>query len=543
MHFRVNCARSPQQNKGTNIMNRKTRLGIGVAATLALPLALGGCATERTLRIATHAPLEILDPITTTAYITRTHGYLVYDTLFAFDENGEVQPQMVDDWEVSADGRTWSFTLREGLRWQDGAPVTAEDCVASLQRWGQRDGAGQQLFRDIESLRAVDDDTFVLTLREPRGFVLETLAKISANVPFMMPARVAATDAYTPVADTLGSGPYIFRKEGWTPGANAVYEKNQRYVARSDPPSLAAGSKQPMSDRIELISFATQEEAVQALKDGTVHYMESPSVRMVASLQEDPGIVVTTTDPLGNIAMLRFNAQQPPFDDPAIRRAVVMSLQQRDFMSAALEDPGYWRACYSVFPCGTVLENDAASAMLKIADPELGRQLVRTARYDGTPVVLLNPVDVEVISAFALVAADTMREIGLNVVVEDMSWAELLERRNSRGPASDGGWSAFTTWWLAGDLLDPTSIAFSGDPASGWIGWPADAELEALRTAYVQAPTLAERRVIATQVQERVLQIGAFGILGQFFEPVAFRTSVRGITTPIQFYWGMYVED
>src|SRR3990167_5994480 len=144
-------------------------------AALIIPLATGAC--DNNVRVATHAKLENLDPIWTTAYITRNHGYLVYDTLFALDQNFEPQPQMVDSFTTSSDGKTWTFVLRPGLKWHDGTNVTAEDCVASLQRWGKRDGAGQLLFRDAESLTAQDARSFTLKLREPKGQGLETLAK------------------------------------------------------------------------------------------------------------------------------------------------------------------------------------------------------------------------------------------------------------------------------------------------------------------------------------------------------------------------------
>ena len=100
-----------------------------------------------------HSDLKILDPIWTTAYITRNHGYMIYDTLFAIDANGQIKPQMVDKYELSADKLTWTFTLRDGLQWHDGAPVTAEDCVASIKRWGARDAMGQKLMTFVKDMR------------------------------------------------------------------------------------------------------------------------------------------------------------------------------------------------------------------------------------------------------------------------------------------------------------------------------------------------------------------------------------------------------
>ena len=511
-----------------------------LAATL-LCLALGACA-ENTLRVATHARLESLDPIWTTAYITRNHGYLVYDTLFAMNANYEPQPQMVDAWTVSSDQKTWTFKLRDGLKWDDGSDVTAADCVASLERWGKRDGMGQQLFSDVESLTAPDDKTIVMKLKAPYDLVLESLGKMSSNVPFMMPKRIAEADPFTPIEDPTGSGPFVFKKDEWVPGAKAVYVKNPKYLPRSEPPSLAAGGKVAKADKIEWIYFSDQAAAVKALIDGDVDYLESPSTKLLPALEADKDVIVASTDPLGNIGMVRFNSLLPPFDKPEIRRAVLMAIKQDDYMKAALQDPRYWRTCYSVFACGTPYANDAGSDVMKTGDLEAAKKALQAAGYDGTPVVILNPIDIPVISAFTQVTADNLRKIGMKVELQDMDWATLLKRRANRGPVSEGGWNMFHTWWIAADLVDPGGIAFSGDPQNGWYGWPKDDELEKYRAAFAEARSLEEKKKLATEVQARLLADGAFGVLGQFFEPVAFRKDVKGITSPIQFFWTMSPE-
>lgn len=515
----------------------KSRLCV---AMLAMSLALVGCANV--VRIAPHTDLKIFDPVWTTAYITRNHGYLVYDTLFSLDENLDPKPQMVDKWSTSDDKKTWTFSLRSGLKWHDGTDVTAADCVASLLRWGKRDGMGQQLFRDVESISATDQSTFVIRFKVPNEFVLEALAKVSANVPFMMPKHVAETDPLKPIEDTTGSGPFIFKRSAWEPGAKVVYVKNSAYVPRAEPASLAAGGKLARADRIEWIHFPDQASAVAALIAGEIDYIESPSTKLLPALQDKENIVVASTDPLGNIAMIRFNTLLPPFDKPAVRRAVLAAMQQEDYMSAALGDKSFWQTCYSVFPCGTPLSNDAASELMKPAGLDAAKAALRRAGYDGTPVVILNPVDSPVISALTKVTVDKLQSLGIAVRVDDMTWAALTERRANRGPVSEGGWNIFHTWWLAADMMDPMAIAFSGDQSSGWYGWPNDPTLEELRTAYMRTKSAAERKQIAIKIQKQVAETGVLGILGQFFEPVAYSTKVLGITTPIQFHWNLYMD-
>ncbi len=521
-------------------MKKLSKLGSRLVG-LAISLALVGCANV--VRVAPHTELKVVDPIWTTAYVTRNHGYLVYDTLFALDENFEPQPQMVDRWTVSDDKKTWVFHLRDGLKWHDGSDVTADDCVASLQRWAKRDGVGQQLFRDLESLAATDGKTLTLQFKVPNTILLEALAKMSANVPFMMPKRVAETDPYKPIEDATGSGPFIFQKSASEAGRKTVYVRNAAYVPRAEPQSLAAGGKVAKADRIEWIYYPDQNAALAALVDRKVDYVESPTAKAVVPLEGRQDIVIASTDPLGNVAMVRFNTELPPFDKPAVRLAVLQAMQQEDYMTAALGDARYWRVCHSVFPCGTPLANEAAVDRLKASGPDEAKKLLAAAGYDGTPVVILNPVDSPVISALTKVTAEKLRQLGMVVQIQDMSWAALTERRASRAPVAQGGWNMFHTWWLAADVMDPMSIVFSGDPQNGWYGWPNDPVLESLRAAYAHASNAAEKKQVAMKVQSRIAETGVIGILGQFFEPVAYSSKVLGITTPIQFYWNMSIDQ
>ena len=204
----------------------------------------------KTIKAVMHADLRALDPIVSSAYITRDHGYMVYDTLVAMDSSFTIRPQMAD-WKVSDDKLTYTFTLRDGLKWHDGTPVTAEDCVASLKRWAAVDGMGQKLMDFAASLQATDARTITLRLKEPYGLVLESLGKPSTFVPFMMPKRLADTPPEKPVAEQIGSGPFKFVQAEFQPGVKAIYEKNKDYVPRSEPPSWTSGGKVVKVDRVE----------------------------------------------------------------------------------------------------------------------------------------------------------------------------------------------------------------------------------------------------------------------------------------------------
>lgn len=526
-----------------------TRRSMLAAAAVLAPLAIGATANlsdasaETVLRVIPHADLKNLDPIWTTAYISRNHGYLIYDTLFAMDESFTPQPQMASGYTVSDDKLTWTITLRDGLKWHDGADVTAEDCIASLKRWGARDGMGQQLMGVMESMTAPDGKTIVLKLKSPYGLVLESIGKISSNVPFMMPKRIAETDPFEQIAEYIGSGPFMFSKEEWVPGSKVVYKKNASYVPRSEAPSAAAGGKIAKVDRVEWTYFPDQNTAMNALISGEVDYFESPANDLMPILSANEDVTVEINDPLGNIGFARFNHLLPPFDNVDVRRAAIMAMKQEDYLGAAVGDQQFWKTCYSVFPCGTPLDNDVGSDVMKTGDLDKAKAALEAAGYDGTPVVIMQPTDIPLLSAFSLVTAQKLRKIGMKVDLQAMDWSTLTSRRAKRDPISEGGWNIFHTWWIGADVIDPMAIAFSGNPDKGWFGWPTDPALEEARTSFATAATAEEKKEIGMKVQERLWAIGASGHLGQFFVPVAYRNNVKGlIKSPVQFFWNMSVN-
>jgi len=530
-------------------MIRSTRRALLFAAALAVPaLAFAApqpAAAEKVLRVIPHADLKNLDPIWTTAYISRNHGYLVYDTLFALDEDLNVQPQMVDTWTVSDDKLTWTFKLRDGLNWHDGPPVTAEDCVASLRRWGARDGMGQALMDVIDSLTAADAKTIVMKLKEPYGLVLESIGKISSNVPFMVPKRMAETDPFEQMPETIGSGPFKFSKEEWVPGAKVVYLKNEAYVPRDEPASGAAGGKVAKVDRVEWIYIPDQQTAMNALINGEVDYYENPPPDLAPILEAAEGVVVEVNDPLGNQGMLRMNHLHPPFNNVDVRRAVLKSIDQEVYMQAAVGNKKFYSICNSYYACGSPLETDAGNKLVTSPSLEEAKKMLAATDYDGTPIVIIQPTDIAILSAFSLVTAQRLRAIGMKVEMQAMDWSTLTSRRAMKEPIDKGGWNIFHTWWIGGDITNPVLATGMGGGGveRAWFGWPDDPKIEEMRSAFARETDAGKQKALADAIQDRAINNGAYGNVGTFFVPVAYRDNVKGlIKSPVQFFWNMSVE-
>src|SRR6266704_3373538 len=373
---------------------RRPTIALSVAlAVLALAAALTSqaIAAGKTITAVMHSDLRIIDPGFTTAYITRDHGYMVFDTLLATDSNFKIQPQMAD-WKVSDDKLTYTFTLRDGLKWHDGAPVTAEDCVASLKRWAKADAMGQKLMDFTASLETTDARTITLKLKESYGLVLEALGKPSSLVPFMMPKRLAETPYTQQIREQIGSGPFKFVSAEFQPGVKAVYEKNRDYVPRKEPASWTSGGKVVKVDRVEWITMADAQTAVNALQSGDIDFMENPSFDILPVLAANKDLKVEALDKLGFQTVGRMNFLYPPFDNLKVRRAAFMAMNQKDVLDALVGNPEYYRPCGAIFMCDTPLATEAgAESLLKKSGMAEAKKALAESGYDGTPLVIMAP--------------------------------------------------------------------------------------------------------------------------------------------------------
>jgi peptide/nickel transport system substrate-binding protein len=513
------------------------------ALALSTALAFPSMADAKTITAVMHSDLRVTDPIITTAYITRDHGYMVYDTLLATDSNFKIQPQMAE-WKVSDDKLTYTFTLRDGLKWHDGAPVTAEDCVASLQRWGKRDGMGQKLMSFTASIEATDPKTITLKLKEPYGLVLESIGKPSSVVPFMMPKRMAETPADKAISEHIGSGPFKFMQAEFQPGVKAVYEKNKDYVPRKEAPSWTSGGKVAKVDRVEWITMADAQTAVNALQSGDIDFMENPSFDILPVLTANKDLKVETLDKLGLQTVGRMNFLYPPFDNLKVRRAAFLAMNQKDILDALVGNPEYYKLCGAIFMCDTPLASEAGSeTLVKGNGMAQAKKLLAESGYDGTPIVIMAPGDVVTLKAQPIVAAQLLREAGFKVDVQATDWQTVVTRRASQKPPKEGGWNMFFTNWAAADVINPiASLPTSGKGKSGaWFGWPEDAKLEAMRDAYARSTSPDEQKKIAADIQAYVLEQVIYLPLGQYKAPSAWRKSLTGVlggpATPI--FWNI----
>ncbi len=510
-------------------MNRRSFLRAGAAGIAASSLprfSIAQPANARVLRFVPQANLTVLDPIITTAAVTANHGWMVWDTLFGVNAAQQAKPQMAEGYTVSDDGRTYLIKLREGLKWHDGEPVLARDCAASLARWAVRDTFGQTAAKSVDAWGTADDKTVKITLKRPFPLLIDAIAVQNS---FIMPERLAKTDPFKAITEVVGSGPFRFLKDEFVAGSAAAWEKFDGYVPRQEPAEWTSGGKVAHFQRIEWKIIPDAATASAALQNGEVDWYEQAQIDLVPMLKRSKDIVIGPSNPQGYVGGMRFNCIQPPFDDVRLRRAVMVAVNQEDYMRAIMgDDHSAWRVCRSQYPCGTTYGTEV-DLPVERGDLAAAKKLIQEAGYNGQKAVIINPTDFATIGPLGDITYDLFKKIGINAELQDTDWGSVVQRRASREPVEKGGWSVFHTWFTGGFILNPVVTApFRAQGKAGWFGWYDNPKVEQLTQDWLDAKDEDSRKKIAAAIQLENYSQAPTITLGQFQIPTAYNSSLEG---------------
>jgi peptide/nickel transport system substrate-binding protein len=512
------------------------------AAAFALPLgAQAQPAPKNVLRVAPHADLKTLDPVAASIVITRMHGLMIYETLFAWDSKLQPHPQMVESFSTAPDKLSWSFTLRPGLKFHDGQPVTTKDVIASLKRWMVRDTIGGKLGEYTEGMEAVDDRTFTLKLKRPMALVPFALGSAVGQIPVIMRESDAASDPMKPVTEAIGSGPFKFNRAEWRSGAKVVYDRNPDYVPRSEPADGLAGGRVVKVDRVEWVIMPDPATAAAALQTGEIDIWEQPSQDLIPIVAANREIKVERYSNLANQVMLRPNSLYPPFDNPKARLAMAYATDQADFLAAGFGDEEWWKRCNAYFVCGGPNGTEVGTEGYAKPNLEMAKKLLAESGYKGEKLVLSSSNDIAPIGRMAEVAAQSLKAAGFNVEVQFADWGTVTTRQQNRGTVEQGGWNLFVTYASGATMQSPmTNIGTNMACEKAWAGWPCDAEAEKLRGAVVDAPDEPSRKLAVEALHRRLAEMQPYRVLGQFDQPYARRTNVSGVLpAPVMLFWNV----
>jgi len=522
-------------------MKRRDLLAATAGATAAL--AMPGIAAEpKTVRFVPQADLALLDPVFNTALVTRNHGFLVFDQLYGLDDNLQPQPQMVAGHVVEDDGRTWRMTLRDGLTFHDGTPVLARDAVASIDRWSRNDPFGQNVRAVTDEMSAPSDRVIQFRLKKPFPLLPTALAKPSSYCP-VMPERLARTPPNQQVTEMVGSGPFRFLAGERVSGSRVVYEKYGGYVPRRDgTPSFAAGPKLAHVDRVEWHVIPDAATAAAALQRGEVDWWEQPTADLLPLLRRDRNLLVEAKEHGGFMSMIRFNHLQPPFDNPAIRRAFFPGIRQADYMTAVMgDDRSLWTDRCGFFVPGGPFSTDAGlEAMDGAPDFDRVKANLQAAGYKNERVVFVVPTDLPSLNAFSEIAADMFRRVGVNLDYQASDWGSVAPRLANKDGLDKGGWSVWCNNIPGIIAVTPATQSYTrGIGRAGTFGWPESARLEELRSQFLDAPTVDEQRRITREVQLQAFQDVPYVPLGAYNQPFAYRRTLSGMLNSFPVFYNI----
>ncbi|MCR0983594.1 ABC transporter substrate-binding protein [Roseomonas populi] len=518
------------------------KLALAGAATAYAP-AVHAQAAARTLKFVPHSNLFSVDPIWTPAAVVRNHGYMVFDTLYGMDANYKPQPQMAEGHVLEDGGRTVTITLRPGLTFHDGEPVRAADAVASIRRWARRAAIGGKLMDFTDELSALDDRRIRFRLKEPFPLLPHALGHVGAPIPFIMPERLARTDAFQQVREVVGSGPFRFKADEMNPGSFFAYERFAGYKPTpTGTPSLVAGPKQVWFDRVEWTVIPDASTGAAAIQSGEQDWLEAPEPDLERMLARSNALRIEPLELIMRPAYLRLNHPHPPFNNVKVRQALLAAVDQASFMSAVIgPDPQrYVSDAGIVTPGSPYATRVGLEPILAPRSTDRAKALLKEGGYNNEPARLLVAMDVGAQAALGQVAGELFRGIGLNLDFVSTDWGSILQRTTNREPLEKGGWSSYATFFPGLDLFDPGANAvLRGNGLAGANGWPTSAKLEALRDEWFRAPDEEARKAVAGRMQTVALEEVLFVPLGAFRSNTVMKRNLEGRVPGMPLFWNM----
>lgn len=507
---------------------------------------------ERRIVFAPQAMPASLDPVATLTPAARTAGLAVFETLYGTDARQNPMPQMVQRHRVEEGGRQWVLQLRPEQMFHDGTPVTARDCVASLRRWMRRDRPGHGLAERLASLEATAGDVLTIRLKQPLPSLPALLSRSQPGPPVIMPARLAETDPATPVPEITGSGPFRLAEDSWQPGAGFRLVRFDRYTTRVEASSFTGGRRVALVDEV---LWRDPADPLQALRDGTVDWVETLPLAVPDDLKNNRGLVMSRLNTLGFYAVLRLNAAHGPMSNPRLRQAVLATVDQTAVMETVFgAGSDLFRTPAGLFLPGSAFVNDAGKDRVNAKrSPRAIRALLSEAGYRGEKLIVLTPAGDPVHAALTAAVIEELRQAGLTIQ-ERPATRQALDALRDGQTGRDGraqeeitrevpgkvpgqvpgqvpgavlgeDWSAFCDSFPGADHMDPSGIR-TGRAAGP--GWPEDPAADRARAAWIDTESIALQNAAAARLQEQVFLTVPFVTLGQWFTTAAWRTTLSG---------------
>lgn len=559
MVFVVACGDDEDAAPAASTKAEATRMVAATAAVVAteVPEAIKPDKFGGHLKVVSQSSISSIDRDFSNAYVSAASSMHITEGLFKLDRDFVSQPEVAESWELSSDGKTYSFTIRDDRVFHNSdRVVTVDDVIPSMRRWIIRHPGGKALQNFIakaedtenenglydknsdpgfdKAFEKVDDRTFKLHVTEPYGSVVSHFGLLRQG-PLIWPGEIAKLSPSEDVGEDniIGSGPY--RLDTWTRGDRLTYARHEGYIARDEPISNYAGAQTPYLDKLSMVEVPDEETKMAGLKTGEWHIVDGASLDNYAPSVENPDLEVALDIPgkASNIIMVHG---QPWIDNLKFRLAVQASLDVGAFMSA-LGPSDAWMLCPALFHCEAPLETDVGSEYYNQNDPELAKKLLAESGYDGSPIIILNTTDYATITPLGPVFVETMKGIGVNIQMPANDWATVVSKFRLDGHHFISSWNGF--YGVHDPLLD--GVMQGTSPSARY----QNKEVQQLALDYAYAQSFEEQLKIAEDIQ-LILYEDAWRVnLGQFFALFPYRKEVKGFTEirGMPNYAGVWLEE
>ena len=441
-----------------------------------LVVAADGPMYGGTLRVTLASEPGKLDMVLDSGVAASIPARHILEGLFAFDENYAPQPMLALSWDLDETGTVATFYLRRGVLFHNGDEMTAEDVVASLNRWGEYGLTAAALWSHVISVEAVDRYTVRMTLDEPFAPMTTYLANIYGG-PSIYPKGLAETAGAEPIPaeDIVGTGPYRFAE--WKAGDYILLDRFPGYAASPAPASGFAGQKVAYFDQLQFFFVAEDNARVVGVESGTYDYAANIPNDLFVNIEGNSDIfpIITDHPPIYPIALV--NNRTGLMTNFALKRAIITALDMESIMLAGYGDPTFWSLNPSYFAPGIRWYTDnEGEGLYNAADPVLARQLAADAGYDGEAIRIIVAQDMTAQYNQALVVTDQLRNAGFTVDLGVYDKATFFEIRNSKANPDNPAWEIAFSYYST--TPDPSLVLMLNPNYAGWWNTP---EIQTLR--------------------------------------------------------------
>ena len=486
-------------------LSKRSLLGASLLALLCAALphqqAHAQAAARNYATLAMVAEPQTLDPMASTADLVGTIMQHVYETLYTFDAKWNVVPMLAEAMpKISPDGKSYAITLRKGVMLHNGRELTADDVVASLQRWMDQSPRGKAVGKEIDSLKAKGPLGVEIVLKEPYAPLLSQLA-----LPSGMAAIMAKDSIASPLKDFVGTGPYKFKER--RPDQFVLLTRFDKYSARKEPASGYGGKREAAIEELRFVPVPNASTRVEGALAGQYDFADLLPVEALPRLEAAKGKTVAIMTPAFGFPYLVLNTKEGVAANQGVRQAIQTAFGEGEMLAAGFGDTRFFVAEGNHFPKGSPFFSAAGTDQYNQRNAPKAKEMAAKAGYKGEPIRVLTSRQYDFHYNMALLMAEQLKRAGFKVELNVVDWATLVQRRNDSKL-----WDIYVTHsgQFPEPMLSPPQL---GDGAPGW--WDTPAKKAALN-AFNTESDAAKRGALWGKVQQVVYDEVPYINVGKF---------------------------